>query len=163
MIARSLLLSVIVLGSTLACTTSAKAGSVDVLFNGVVQQACTFSNKVDGQLALDATGTTLSSLAAGGTAGTVTVTCNAPATLLTINAPVSRTAPAGYTDASATKTVLVTGGVGLNVTLPGGVGVGTGLLLLGINNLSVNMTAGLTTPLPAGDYQYAVTLTTVGP
>lgn len=155
--------SLVALAGSLIAPVAAQANSQEVLFNGRVLSSCSFSNKQDGTLGLTLAGTMFSSLATGGTSGQVTITCNGPATL-TVNPPeVKPGAPTGYNHATATKTASVTGGgVGLSINVPNGSLPGTGVVPSGASNLQVDMTAGLTTPLPVGDYTFGVTLTASG-
>ncbi|MEQ8995452.1 MAG: hypothetical protein RID53_02975 [Coleofasciculus sp. B1-GNL1-01] len=157
MIRQTLIASAVVLSSTLAFVSTAQANPVEVLFGGTVTNSCTFSNKVDGTLTAP-TNSTLTST--GATPGTVTVTCSGPATL-NVNAPAIKTAPVDYNDATTVKsaTVAGTGAASLNITVDDTLGVATGALVLGDTNLTVDMSADHGTVLPAGDYQFGVTMT----
>lgn len=161
MIRQTLIASAVVLSSTLAFVSTAQANPVEVLFGGTVTNSCTFSNKIDGTLTTSGNNT-LTSI--GATAGTVRVTCSGPATL-NVNAPENKSAPAEYDDATTVKTgtVVGTGAAALNITLVDGVPVTTGALLLGDTDLTVDMTAAHATVLPAGEYQFGVTMTATAP
>lgn len=160
MIRQTLIASAVVLSSTLAFVSTAQANPVEVLFGGTVTNSCTFSDKVDGTLTTVGNNT-LTSI--GASAGTVRVTCSGAATL-SVNAPANNSAPAEYNDATTVKTgtVVGTGAAALNITLVDGVPVTTGALLLGDTDLTVDMTAAHGTVLPAGDYQFGVTMTAAG-
>ncbi|MGB7444114.1 MAG: hypothetical protein WA919_23865 [Coleofasciculaceae cyanobacterium] len=161
MIRKSLLASLVILGSTLAVTSTAQAAEETVIFNGSVPDSCVIDGKTDGNLGLDASGQVLDSTAPDGLTGTVTITCAGPAAL-TISAPAPTTSPTDYNDASSIKTVTVSGaGLGANISVLG-VAAGTGVIPLGgTNTLDVDMTATMTGGLPQGDYTFGVTVTAV--
>ncbi|MEQ9235148.1 hypothetical protein [Coleofasciculus sp. E2-BRE-01] len=158
MIRKTLIASTLVLCGTLGFTSAVKAQTTeDVLFDGTIANSCTFENKVDGTL-IQAVGTnTLTST--GATAGSVDITCQGAADL-TMSAPVMISAPAEYDDATTTKTATATGttALGANINLNDTDVAAVGLTL-GTNSLTVNMDAAHQSTLPAGTYQFGVTLT----
>ncbi len=160
MIHKSLLASAVILCSTVAFTSAAKADTTDVHFTGSVPASCTFSNVTNGTLGLTAAGTTLSSLT-GGTAGTARLTCNNIVSTLTADAPAKTSAPTGYDNSTATKTVSVTGS-GANTIAINAAGVSVPMLVLGTTNLAVNMSTTTTSVLPSGNYDFYVRLTAAG-
>jgi hypothetical protein len=157
MIQRFLLASTLILSSTIAFASTAKADTGDVHFTATVPSACTFSSVTAGTLGLVGT-STLTSAAGGGTAGSASLTCNNALATLTVDAPAVTSAPTGYSNSDATKTVSVVGS-GANVISLSAAGTNVATPILGTTTLAVNMSTTTTAPLPNGDYDLYVRLT----
>jgi hypothetical protein len=153
MLRRSLCVSAVILAGVVGFAGSAKAQTADVLFNGAVLSACALTPTA-GTLIPDAEGTVLSSSeGTGALSGTVTVLCNNSATI-SVAQPVPLLAtptPDGIELASELRV----GGS----TITGLLGNTLNILALETVVADVDMTATLASGLPAGVYNYSVTVT----
>jgi len=156
MMRRFLLTSALILVASAAVSESAFAQTVDIPFTGNVPGSCSFGTATGGTLGVNTTSspTALGGGYPGGVFGKVSVTCS-QASKLTVSAPVKNSGPdftpstiTGYVNASSSSTSSASGSTPLALTS------GTAI------PLSVDMmVSNGSTPLPAGIYNYKVTLT----
>lgn len=92
--------------------TATSAMAVDVDFTGTLTNTCSLALGTPGLMALSADGTVLGSQETGGVAATVSV-LSIGASTLTIDAPTTQAAPAGYDATNETVEVAYTGASGL--------------------------------------------------
>lgn len=157
LISRFLLASAIVTAGALAYAPKTFAQAI-VPFGGTVPGACTFGTPIAGTLSVNGANTTFNS--AGGTAGSVSLSCT-QAAQLTVGAPTYQTGP-GFTFAagdSAESTVTVTSGQVDNGTSTDDDGTPLALVVGANKSLAVNMSAANNGTLSAGVYSFNVLLT----
>jgi hypothetical protein len=152
---RSIITSALTLVGTVAIASTATAQSTDIQFTGTVPAQCTFQRPTNGVLGFSAQNNTssLSSQAAGGSPGEVTLLCNTAANL-TISRPVQTGGPQ-ITAASATATV--TSRLG-SATSNSSLSVPRNATPLPLS-VNVNVSNGRRGLLNPGTYTYVVTLT----
>ncbi len=131
---------------------AAPAAQEDVMFEGTVGSVCTLSDPTPGTLALDENPSILSSEAAGGESGTVTVNCTGE-NQVSVTSVTAGEVPEGFTAQSAIATLSDgTNTTNSNAPTP-----------LNVTNdadvpLEVDLVVTSDTPLPAGSYEYTVTV-----
>ncbi|WP_072622395.1 hypothetical protein [Spirulina major] len=154
----ALVASLAVLGAV-TFAPKASAVTVDVIFQGTIAPTCNFGTPtLPAANVLTATGDTFNTTAPG----TVDLTCNSAASTLAIAAPVAANAAATALGAATASSSQVTG---TNVNSGTAITNAAGAVAIGqvITNetLSVEMTWQDDVAIPAGTYQFSVTLTAV--
>jgi hypothetical protein len=156
LIRASVIASVLTAAGIIANTTNAFAADQVVNFQGNVPATCTFSNVVNGTLGIAAPDQ-LSEAGAGGAAGSVDLTCNSNAQV-SVSLPVDNGSSPAITPTFAYAGAATSAGTATNDTGAGSVPVNvTGPIQ---ETLSVGMyvvNGGV--PIPAGTYNYNVTVT----
>lgn len=162
MLRRTLFVSTLVLASIIGFAGSAKADPVsdEAIFNGTVAASCSIEATQEGIL-VSPDGLSLTSEAEEGSAATVSINC--PGGEVSVAAPAANTEQAdnkaaNLTSATTEATVTLSGDIqreavsgGSALTIPDDATAAvTG---------TVNMTVTNETPLPAGEYSYAVRVT----
>lgn len=136
------------------------APAADVPFNGNVDVACDFDSGItQGTLANDDNPQVLSSTDAGGSAGSVDITCNTVGATLAIAAPGAGSTPTGVTADSLSSEMDLTGD---NTATDIANGSSATLNNMGTTTATVDMTADFSTTyseVPGGTYNYTVQLT----
>ncbi|MGQ4650053.1 hypothetical protein [Lyngbya aestuarii] len=157
MIRKSLLASAVILGGTIAFGSAAQAADGTVILSGEVPDSCVVDATAAGTLEINVAGDTLSTdVAGGGTAGTVTFTCNAPANV-TVNPALPQGNPGAYLPTATTVTV--TGNLNAPIVVDAGAAAQGLIPDAGTNVLSVDMTTTMDTGLPQGNYEFDIVVT----
>lgn len=152
MIRRFLLASALLITGTIVAAPSAFAETQALTFDGTINQACAFGNSPTGG-GISVTGTTATSLTIAPVA--TSVTCNYAANL-SVGAPVANT---GTLSGTPTSSVTASGAT-LATTTTSNSGTPIVLVTGETETLAVNMAASNGgNVVPAGNYNYTVTLT----